>query len=189
MVYSTSRCPKCGKVIKRQTNPTHEIGNPFERCRWCGNIYLNSYKEEWITKSPIKRFFFFIQSGVWARALLLPILVIIIPMGTLNISPRLTIPIWMFLAGIWLVAGYIIHKNASEENIKESIDRTNDPEYIELLKKAGYKIYPIKDYKSYCNTSPENTPITPACPNPSMQKELLNLLFDEDESPETKKKK
>lgn len=54
MVYSTSRCPKCGQIIRRQTNPVHKIGSPFERCRYCGSIYLNSYKEEWITKSPVK---------------------------------------------------------------------------------------------------------------------------------------
>ena len=61
MVYSTSRCPKCGEIIKKQKNPSYEIGNPFEQCRHCGAIYLNNYKEEWITKSPLQRFFFFIQ--------------------------------------------------------------------------------------------------------------------------------
>ena len=79
MIYSTSKCPSCGKIIRRQTNPVHKIGNPFEHCRHCGNIYINSYKEEWITKSPIKRFFFFLQIYVWARAFLMPLLLIGIP--------------------------------------------------------------------------------------------------------------
>lgn len=156
MVYSTSRCPKCGQIIKRQTNPVHEIGNPFERCRNCGSIYINSYKEEWITKDPIKRFFFFLQVYVWARALLMPVLLIIIPTAFFDIDIDFDIVkiLWPILSIVWLTAGYFIHKNANKKDIEESLLRTKDPEYINLLKKAGYEIYPIKNY-----TPSKSTPI------------------------------
>ena len=144
MVYSTSHCPKCGQVIKRQTNPVHEIGSPFERCRYCGNIYLNSYKEEWITKSPIKRFFFFLQDYVWARAFLIPALLMAIPMALgVDFDVNILRILWPIGSVVWLIAGYFIHKNASQSDIDASISRTRDPSYVELLVKAGYKIYNI----------------------------------------------
>ena len=146
MVYSTSRCPSCGKVIKRQTNPVHEIGDPFERCRWCGKTYLNSYKEEWITKSPFKRFFFFLQAGVWARAFLVPPLVFALLLSFLEIGVDILRIIWPIASIAWVVAGYFIHKKASQDDINASIERTNNPVYLSLLKKAGYKIYPIQGY-------------------------------------------
>jgi len=145
MVYSTSRCPSCGQVIRRQTNPVKEIGVPFERCRHCGTTYRNSYKEEWITKSPISRFFFFLQAGVWARAFLVPILILAIPMAAFDMSTEVVWGLWPVLSLAWLICGYFIHKKAEQDNIAASIKRTQDPEYLNLLKKAGYTIYPIDE--------------------------------------------
>lgn len=148
MVYSTSKCPNCGKVIKRQTNPVKEIGYPFEQCRYCRSMYINSYKEEWITKSPISRFFFFLQIYVWARALIMPLLVFGV---FLYFDIELNIIIWPILSVVWLIAGYFVHKNANRKDIEQSLSRTNNPEYIDRLKKAGYTIYPIKDSESKSN--------------------------------------
>lgn len=144
MVYSTSRCPKCGQVIQRQTNPVHKIDSPFERCTYCGSIYLNSYKEEWITKSPIKRFFFFLQSYVWARAFFMPVLLMVIPMVLgVDIDFDILKILWPIGSVAWLIAGYFVHKKANQSDIEASIARTQDPSYVELLVKAGYKIYNI----------------------------------------------
>lgn len=145
MVYSTSKCPKCGEIIRQQTNPVKEIGNPFERCRHCGNIYLNSYKEEWITKSPIKRFFFFLQGYVWARAILIPFLLMAIPIAIFDMDVEVMKILSPIFSAIWLIVGYFVHKNASKEDIEASLRRTNDLKYVNLLKKAGYKIYPIEN--------------------------------------------
>lgn len=144
MVYSTSRCPKCGQIIRRQTNPVHKIGSPFERCRYCGSIYLNSYKEEWITKSPVKRFFFFLQIYVWARAFLMPVLLMAIPVALgANIDVDILRVLWPVGSVVWLIAGFFVHKNANRSDIEASIARTKDPSYVELLVKAGYKIHNI----------------------------------------------
>jgi len=145
MVYSTSRCPNCGQVIRRQTNPVKEIGIPFERCYHCGAVYRNSYKEEWITKSPIRRFFFFLQDGVWARAFLLPALIVAIPIAALNLSVDYVWVLWPIFSLAWLIAGFFVHKKAERDSIIASLERTKDTNYLNLLKQAGYKIYPIND--------------------------------------------
>lgn len=143
MVYSTSRCPNCGKVIDRKSNPIHELGVPFERCMHCGGTYLNSYKEEWITKSPLKRFFFFLPVYTWARALLAPLMLLAILISELEADISLLKVLWPIGSVLWLVMGYFLHKWLSKEDIKASLNRTKDEKYIELLKKAGYEIYPV----------------------------------------------
>ena len=144
MVYSTSKCPQCGQIIKRQTNPVHEIGSPFERCGYCGSLYLNSYKEEWITKSPIKRFFFYLQVYVWARAFLMPVLIMIVPLAAFDMDVAVVRVLWPIMSIAWLIMGYFVHKNANKADIKDSLARTRDPEYVNLLVKAGYRIYPVE---------------------------------------------
>jgi len=155
MVYSTSRCPSCGQVIRRQTNPVKEIGIPFERCRYCGSTYLNSYKEEWITKSPFSRFFFFLQAGVWARAFMLPMLILIIPIAAFDWDTDIVFALWPFLSLAWLIGGYFIHRKAEQDDIAASIERTKDPKYVSLLKQAGYSIYPINNIPMAVERSPE----------------------------------
>lgn len=148
MVYSTLRCPNCGQVIRKQTNPVKKIDVPFERCYFCGTTYRNSYKEEWITKSPVKRFLFFLQAGVWARAFAIPAILLAIPMLAFDIDTLIVCTLWLILSSVWLIAGYFIHKNAAQYDISLSLDRTKDPEYINVLKQSGYKIYPIGDINS-----------------------------------------
>lgn len=143
MVYSTSKCPTCGQVLKRQTNPVHKIGSPFRRCPHCGNTYLDSYEEEWITKSPARRIFYFIQDGVWARALAIPFLIVALVLAVFDLSSDVFFPIWLVFALAWLIGGYFAHKKLEKKDIEASLERTKDPEYLELLKKAGYTIYPL----------------------------------------------
>lgn len=145
MVYSTSRCPHCGKVVDMKTNPVHKIGVPFERCRWCGCVYRNSYNEEWITKSPIKRFFFFLNGYVWARAIAIPGLLLGILSAILDMQSGVLFVFYPMLVYWWLFIGYFVNKKASREDISASIQRTNDADYLNLLKKAGFKIYPPKN--------------------------------------------
>lgn len=153
MIYSTSICPSCGQVIRKQTNPADEIGVPFERCSHCGTVYRNSYKEEWITKSPIKRFFFFLQVGVWARAVMLPMFILIFLTEFLEWGTDSVFVLWPFLSLAWLIGGYFIHRKAEKDDIAASVERTKDPEYLNLLKKAGYKVYPINEDISISHNS------------------------------------
>ena len=145
MVYSTSRCPHCNNVVRKQQNPVKEIGNPFEKCPYCDQIYTNSYKEEWITKSPLKRFLFFIGNGCILRAFVIPAgLIGLLCSITAAINPGLLAGFYLISSISWLVAGYFIHKDLNKNKIKESLARTQDKNYLELLKNSGYKIYPIR---------------------------------------------
>ena len=143
MVYSTSRCPICKKVIKRETNPVHKIGVPFARCQWCGYYYRDSYTSEWITKSPFQRFFFFLNSGVCARAFIVPVFLLIALICIFNLSREFTLIAWPILSTLWLIVGYFVHKKANRKDIVASLERTKDPQYLDTLKRAGYTIYPI----------------------------------------------
>lgn len=141
MIYSTSRCPYCNMVVNRKTNPVPEIGNPFEVCPYCRNTYLNKNKSEWITKSPIDRVLFFLNSGVWARAFICPMLVILPLTDKLN-ATELMVPLWAIAFMFWIVVGFLVHKKCAQKDIEASLKRTEDLEYLELLKKAGFDLYP-----------------------------------------------
>jgi len=147
MIYSTSRCPHCKNVVKQQTNPPKEIASPFETCPYCKRPYINTYKEEWITKSPFKRHLFFIQNGTYARALILPMIIA----GLLGFAASSVSVAWITyaLGAIsWLIVGYFINKRNSERAIKASLKRTESAEYVALLKQAKYKIYHINGVKT-----------------------------------------
>ena len=144
MIYSTSTCPYCKNVVKKETNPCMKIANPFEKCPWCGGVYKNSLKKEWITFSPVQRFFYFINKGVWARGILLSLLSLLSVGKTHALISML---IFFLCLSIYMFLGWLLHKNLSEEAIKQSIERTRDCDYVELLKNSGYKIYTIKKIK------------------------------------------
>lgn len=155
MYISTSNCPSCGQLIRKQTNPAKEIGMPFERCRYCGKTYINSYKEEWITKSPVRRFFFFLQIYVWARAFMVPMLILSIPIIAFDWDSDIVFAVWPFLSLAWLIGGYFIHKKAEQDDIVASIERTRDPKYVKVLKRYGYSIYPIRNNPIIVDTQPK----------------------------------
>jgi hypothetical protein len=55
MIYVTIRCPHCGAVVDKRTNPRLTVGNPFETC-WCKMPFINSYKKEWINMTAFEQF-------------------------------------------------------------------------------------------------------------------------------------
>lgn len=55
MIYSSQSCPYCKRVLKTEKDPSLEVGNPFEKCMYCGKVLINQYRKEWITIKPIKR--------------------------------------------------------------------------------------------------------------------------------------
>lgn len=144
MVYSTSRCPTCGKVVKQQRNPIQEIGCPFERCPYCGNVYLNSYKQEWCTKSPLKRLLFFIQGGDLAVAFFGGAIPLIF-CALFELSAFvICVFLWPVFSVALLIIRYAKNKKESQQDIADSLARTRDNEYVNLLRKAGYTIYPVE---------------------------------------------
>lgn len=143
MEYVTVKCPYCGQILGQMVNPVKTVASPFEQCRYCEKIYVNYYKEEWITKSPLKRFFFFLQSGTWCRAIMLPMVVWGPLLGGFAGSVELMLAAWGVSFVLWLVIAYFLRKKAAEDSIVASIVRTQDEKYVQMLKNFGFKIYPI----------------------------------------------
>ena len=145
MIYSTTRCPHCNNVIRKETNPVHQIAVPFETCFYCGKRYRNSYKEEWITKSPARRFLYYLSNGVFARAFLFSLLlaggfgVLVFPDGESDIY----FATWALFFLIWLGVSLTSLKGKIQSQIVESLERTKDPVYLAMLKQSGYVIFPI----------------------------------------------
>ncbi|MFA5283920.1 MAG: hypothetical protein WC366_05405 [Bacilli bacterium] len=149
MIYSTTRCPHCNNIVRKETNPVHEIACPFEQCPFCEKIYLNRYKEEWITKSPIKRVLYFVQNGVLARAFIFSLLIAGV-LGSLLASEDGS-PIflmWIIIFVIWIIVSYSLRKEKIKVFIDESLERTKSSDYIEALKKANYEIFPIEGFET-----------------------------------------
>lgn len=147
MVYSTQKCPHCKGLLNYQTNPQKQIANPFEKCPHCGKIYKNSYKEEWLTKSPFKRVLFLIDNiitylGIFASLIIAAIV------STAN--SNIFIPVFIIAFVLCIIGGYIKAKNDYQFDINESLKRTEVKEYVKLLEKAGYTIYPIEGVKYAC---------------------------------------
>ncbi len=147
MIYSTLRCPSCNKIVKERTNPEQVLGSPFEHCSWCGFTYLDPYKEEWITKSPVKRFLYILNPYVWARAFLIPMFLLMIPFIVFNMSNETFFIIWPILSTSWLIGGYFLYRKSEQKNIISSLERTNDAEYLKSLKDVGYRIYPLSKHR------------------------------------------
>ena len=154
-VHVTTKCPHCNGIYRyRESNPCYLVKSPFVSCRYCGGIFIDSYRAEWITKSPLKRRFFFIGNGTWARALMLPLIISIAVFGfllgaMLGIEDAVyLIPFGFIGTPIWLAWEASRAKKLFKKDIEESIARTKDPEYVKILKQAGYKIYPFdSNYK------------------------------------------
>ena len=149
-VHVTTKCPHCNGIYRyRESNPCFLIKSPFVSCQHCGEIFIDSYREEWITKSPLKRKLFFIGNGTWARALLLPFFISVCIFGIFFVGmlgieeAAYLIPLGFIGTPIWLVWEASRAKKIFEKDIEESIARTKDPEYVKILKQAGYKIYPL----------------------------------------------
>ena len=74
----------------------------------------------------------------------MPVLLMIIPMALgVDIDVNALRILWPIGSVAWLIAGYFVHKKANQSDVDASIARTQDPSYVELLVKAGYKIYNV----------------------------------------------
>ena len=158
MIYRTSYCPHCKKIIKEDTNPSKQLGIPFDSCTFCGKTYIKSDTEEWITKSPLKRHLYFLQYGTWARAFILPMLFfsILLSLIDMEMDPFLFWIIWQCISIAYIIVAYFFYKKRFTEDIELSLQRTTDKDYLDLLKQAGYKIYPVDNLPPLSNKAENN---------------------------------
>lgn len=142
MTYHTLKCPHCKNVVNRVTGSPSYIGNPFRKCPWCGGVYIDSFTQEWATKSPFQRTKFLIDKPL--SGALLSIIAVAGFLAMLEVDFLIALIVGNVMAILIFVGWTFARKSSIQEMIDMSIERTKSAKYVELLKQAGFKIYPIQ---------------------------------------------
>ena len=142
MTHHIIKCPHCGKTIECASGSLDRIGSPFRQCPYCRGICEDLNTKEWITRTPEQRRMLII-SKPFAFALLSSFFiggfVLVI---TNNFVTALITAVISFI--IIFILGILIFKAYIKESVDNSLQRTKSASYVQLLKKTGYHIYPIK---------------------------------------------
>lgn len=142
MTYHTLKCPHCKNIVNRTTGSPSYIGNPFRKCPWCGGNYVDSFTQEWATKSPFQRTKFLVDVPLAGSFLSFIVIAGLLAVAKSHILVALIVGV--VVAGLIFVGWTSFRKPSIQKMIAESIERTKSAAYVELLKQAGFKIYPIK---------------------------------------------
>lgn len=142
MTYYTCKCPHCRNIVKRAKGRPDDIGNPMRRCPWCGGFYLDAFTEEWVMKSPWKRFKFFVT---------IPFVCAFLTFMTcmlLNFIDTCMFIVSLIIGAIFSIIAFVFsfffRKEKIDEEIKKSLQRTKNAKYVKNLLMAGVKIYRIE---------------------------------------------
>ena len=157
MTYHTLKCPHCNNIVNRATGSPSYIGNPFRKCPWCGGIYVDSFTQEWATKSPYKRIMFLIDKPLAGGFLSIILIAGLLTMAEINIIASLIVAVICAVAIciVWTFA----RKSSIQEMIDQSLKRTKSAKYVQLLKKAGFKIYYIDGVEIGTDCSDNDSPL------------------------------
>lgn len=142
MTYHTLKCPHCKNIVNRATGSPSYIGNPFRKCPWCGGVYVDSFTQEWATKSPFQRIKFLIDKPLAGAFLSIIAIAGLLAMAEAHILVALIVGV--VGAALIFIGWTSARKSSIQEMIDESIERTKSANYVKLLKQAGFKIYPIE---------------------------------------------
>ena len=151
MTYDNQFCPHCHKSIGRVTGRPDNIGNPLKICPHCGRIIVDKFTREWVNKSPLERFFFFVKfplTVAFISFIALAGILMLIAGESLGNVELIGIICGSFACAICLfIILYRKHKSDTKSIIAESLKRTQSARYVKLLQKAHLEIYPIKSVK------------------------------------------
>ena len=142
MTYQTLRCPHCKNVVDRASGYPSYIGNPFRQCPWCGKFYVHSFTREWITKSPLGRIMFLIGKPLAGAFLSMILIGGIFAMA--NVGMLATFILTPLFGAAVCLGWTLLRKSDVDKMAEDSLERTKSASYVQLLKKAGFKIYHIK---------------------------------------------
>ncbi len=142
--YRVYRCPHCKNFIRRLSGPLL-LGSPFQQCKKCGQDYVDTSTEEWVSKSMYAKWSCVSSKpSVISCLVALAILVIcLICKLNSNIAIGLFFLFAFTLNPFFSIFSFIKMKG----RILESLERTTNPEYVEALKKADFKICIVKDFE------------------------------------------
>ena len=163
-----SKCPHCGNELGFETqtglNKLIRIDIPIGVCYRCGNKYIDPNKNEWIFMNQKERneYLAYGENGrdpIGSGALvILTLLMWYLLISFASVGDSVTIPlIFSLLFTVWcyfyfgkkLIKLIKIKNNTGnytyDNNIKNSLQRCNNPNYLKELKIMGFNIYAISD--------------------------------------------
>lgn len=148
--FIKTTCPKCGysnsySIYGYVKNP---IGIPLVRCEVCGNIFKTEKQKEWIQMSPLKKFYAiaprWIPCGAFGVSLILSVGFVRVILENLNDTVgsifSLGVLVLGALLGAYLTAWLLAGSEKFTQQYLESLKRTRNPIYQELLGQYG-KLY------------------------------------------------
>lgn len=160
MTYHTLKCPHCKNIVNRATGSPDYIGNPFRKCPWCGGVFVDSFTQEWATKSPFQRTKFLIDKPLAGAFLSIIAIAGLLAMAKAHILVALIVGI---VGAVLIFIGWTYARKSSvKELVDKSIERTKSATYVKLLKQAGFKIYPIKGAEIGTISDEDNSPLQDA---------------------------
>ena len=157
MTYHTLKCPHCKKIVNRATGSPSYIGNPFRKCPWCGGIYVDSFTQEWVTKSPNERIMFLIDKPLAGGFISIFPIAGLLTMAEVNIIASLIIA--AICAVTICIVWTFVRKSSIQEMIDQSLERTKSEKYVKLLKKKGFKIYYIDGVEIGTDHNDDDSPL------------------------------
>lgn len=174
-IHTIKRCPFCNQIYQNEIKGKYlYIGSPFIKCSKCGGEFIDKNIHEWLTLNQEQRDKYLTkgedQSSVFSKAffaifgLLFTIFLFVISIYVFveGESPAIgIIPLVISFVGVYGLIknfneAYKRHKKALAhlygEEIKQSLIRCLDINYIKKLIANGYKLYGLSSEEIEANS-------------------------------------
>lgn len=142
--YRVYRCPHCKNFIRRLSGPLL-LGSPFQLCKKCGQDYVDTSTEEWVSKSMYAKWSC-VSSKPSVISCLVALAILVICL-LCKLNSNIVIGLFFLFAFTLNPFFSIFSFIKMKGRILESLERTTNPEYVEALKKADFKICIVKDFE------------------------------------------
>lgn len=204
MQYVSKRCPHCNALIGSHKGTRLGVGVPIKKCLNCGTPYIDSELKEWesmkesekifyLTIKEKKRFAYPLFMAIFFMVLALGLSTAVL-VGTSDFEWTLLIPVALllivfFLPGLLGLLNYLKSKKKltgfiSDKEIVESVIRTSEPDYRELLIKGNVRFYPLKrEQYAIDEINTENKQFEDSKPKLDEIYEALKLKYGRDSKP------
>ena len=130
-------CPHCQQIIERgYKSRAYKIGSPITFCPKCQKLIVDNDKMEWGVMSPVSRFLF----SQFANAAFGWHFFGALAMGIFqDFGTNATLIMIAIAEAIIVSARHFLFKALYEDEIKASIKRSENPDYIEILNIVEYR--------------------------------------------------
>ena len=130
MTYQKS-CPNCRMVVRGGHGaPMKRLGAPIVKCGFCGYEYIDNDILEWSIVPLYRKIGFCFANNRWAIILLSAMIGMFAQSVELMLSLALVATVGCIV--------YAFHKGRN--SLQESINRTSNVYYVQVLIKSGYEV-------------------------------------------------